>query len=246
MNKHGAASVNALRKALPFDGLLYLTAFGSQVRGTERPDSDLDVLFVVRTSKESCYTEVRRAVTGTPGGVEKVSIIPHIPETVAKSANVYGSLEYRVLRGCDAETLYRSADFSIDLKPDVDYAYSASIWMERAEAYIYPRDDCSKSLPPMYRCSRLYSGIDCLLRASLMSVGVKFPDTRDLRVLHGMLPPNRRPPLDLNALAAMREKRRLYHNKDSWSHADAQAMSAMASDAHGFIAAGMRRVRVCA
>lgn len=245
MNKHGAASVNALREALPFDGLLYLAIFGSQVRGTEQPDSDLDVLFVVHTSKESCYTEVRRAVTGMPGGVKKVSIIPHIPETIAKSANVYGSLEYRVLRGCDAETLYRSADFDVELHPAVDYAYGARIWMERAEAYISPKDDCSKPLPPMYRCSRLYSGIDCLLRAGLMSVGVEFPDTRDLRVLHAMLPPDRRPPLDLDTLAAMREKRKLGHNKDSWSHADTQAMLSMAKNAYGFVAAGMRRVRVC-
>ena len=244
MNEHGAASVNALREALPFDGLLYLAIFGSQVSGTERPDSDLDVLFVVRTSKESCYTEVRRAVTGTPGGVKKASIIPHVPETVAKSANVYGSVEYRVLRGYDAETLYRSADFNIELHPDVDYAYSAERWLEKAEAYIFPKGDSSQPLSAL-ECFWLHNGIDCLLRASLMSVSTEFPNTRDLRVLHDMLPPDRRPPLDTDILAAMREK--LDRNEEGpWSHADAQAMSSMAKNAYDFVAAEMGRVSLYA
>ena len=228
---------------MPFDGLLYLAIFGSQVRGTERPDSDLDVLFVTRTSKESCYTEVRSVVTETPGGVKRASIIPHIPETITRMANVYGSIEYRVLRERDAETLYRSADFGIEQHPNIDYAYSAERWFEKAETYIFPKSGNSNPLSEL-ECVWLYNGIDCLLRASLMSVGVEFPDTRDLRVLHDMLPPDGRPPLDLDVLAVMREK--LDSDEDPWSHADAQTMSSMARNVYGFVATEMGRVSLYA
>lgn len=232
MNKHGAASVNAIHKALPLDGLLYLAIFGSQVKGTERPDSDLDVLFVVRDSESSCYPKVRRVITEAPGGVKKVTIIPHIPESIARMANVYGSVEYGVLREDDARTLYRSADFGVELQRGIDYRYCAQRWLEKAKTYILSNDDWSELTG-----SWLYNGIDCLLRASLMAIGVKFPYTPDLHMLYDMLPPDRRPSLDLDMLAVVRNKWDC--GNDSWSQTDAQAISAMAKSAYSFVAATM-------
>lgn len=232
MNARGVTSVNALRRALPFDGLLYLAIFGSQVRGTERPDSDLDVLFVVRTEKLSCYTKVRKAVTETPGGVRNISIIPHIPETIAGSANVYGTVEYGVLRGNGARTLYRSADFDVPLHADIDYEYCAKTWLYRAEKHLFSGTD-SKS-EPASTCFCAYIAMDNLLRANLISIKTEFPFTRDVRVLYGMLPLERSPPLDIDAIANIRERYEKDDDENAWSIHDVRDVQSMAKQMYNF------------
>ena len=236
MNEQGTASVNALLEALPFgipDDLLLLSVFGSQARGTERPDSDLDVLFVTRTSKTSCYPAVRDTITETPGGVSKATVIPHTPDTVTKTANVYGTIEWGVLRGDGAKTLYRSPDFDVKLHPEIDYDYGAGRWLAMAEKQIFPKVDNSGSWPAS-ACFRMYVATCSLLRAGLLSAKMKFPFTRDIRVLYEMLPPERRPPLDVGAVEAIRERYKENSDEKSWSQADVRAARDLARQAYWF------------
>ena len=71
------------------------------------------MLHVTRTSKASSINAVRDAITKTPGGVTRATIIPHTPDTVAWTANVYGTIEWGVLREQGAKTPWRSTDFDI-------------------------------------------------------------------------------------------------------------------------------------
>ena len=236
MNERATASVNAIIKALPFDipdDLLLLSIFGSQAKGTERPDSDLDVLFVVRTSKASPYTAVRDAITKTPGGVTKTTIIPHTPDTVAWTANVYGTVEWGVLREQGAKTLWRAADFDIKQHPDIDYDYSAGRWLDMARKDIFPEEDYSGSWPGT-ACFWTYLAACNLLRAGLMSARIKFPFTRDIRVLYGMLSPDRRPPLDVDAVDAVRARYDKDSDEKNWSRADVLAARNMVKPAYRF------------
>ena len=236
MNEQGAASVNAIQEALPFgipDDLLLLSVFGSQVRGTERSDSDLDVLFVTRTSKTSCYPAVRDTITKAPGGVGKATVIPHTPDTIAGTANVYGTVEWGVLREDGARTLWRSADFDIKLHPEIDYGYSAGRWLDMARKAIFPKTDNSGRWPGS-ACFRMHLAICSLLRAGLLSAGIRFPFTRDVRVLYEMLPPEGRPPLDVGAAEAIRERYEEDSDEKSWSRADVRAARGMAKQAYWF------------
>ena len=95
LNDRAAKSVESIMQKVlhkPPDSLLYFAIFGSQVRGEEQEDSDLDTFFVVRKSTQSCLLEVSRAAT-VEGGVEDVTIIPHVPETLLDVVNVYGTVE---------------------------------------------------------------------------------------------------------------------------------------------------------
>ena len=197
MNKRGAVSLESLRRALPMDGLLYLAIFGSQVRGDERPDSDLDVLLV---SRGGCWKGVHDAIVRAPGGVPSATVLPHTPDTLARVANLYGSVEYGVLRGIGSEEVYRTDGFVVDLSGDIDFGYGAGRWLEKAEQYI-------SCCGPGDSRDTLRLAADCLLRASLLSAGLKFPWTRDLQELLDTLPPDARPPLDLDALDAGRPGR---------------------------------------
>lgn len=223
MNERGAASLNALRHALPIDGLLYLSVFGSQVKGTERPDSDLDALMV--SAEPSCRRAIRDAITRAPGGVSDATVLPHTPETVERMANVYGSVEYGVLRGVGSMELYRADGFDIELHSGIDYAYSARRYLETVKSCMSLDGPPGEPERPL-----LLIAADCLLRASLLAAGVDFPWTRNLRALRDMLPPSARPPLDLGALEGDDDSR-------DWSQAEAQAASDMTERAYRFVAA---------
>ena len=75
------------------------------------------------------------------------------------------------------------------LDSEIDYEYGAKRWMERAKAYIF-----QDSPKPAW----LRHGVDCVLRALLLSLKTNFPFTRDLRVLYNMLPSESRPPVDID------------------------------------------------
>ena len=236
MNEMGVASVNAIIRELPFgipDDLLLLSIFGSQVKGTERPDSDLDVLFVVRTSEASPYDTVRDAITKTPGGVTGATIIPHTPDTITWTANVYGTVEWGVLREDGARTLYRSADFDVKLHTDINYDYSAGRWLDMARKDIFPEMDRSESRPGS-ACFWTYLAACNLLRAALLSAGMTFPFTRDIRVLYGMLSPDRRPPLDVDTVEAIRERYDKDRDDKNWSRDDVRAARNMVKPAYRF------------
>ncbi len=166
MNQRATISVNALIKALPFgapDDLLLLSIFGSQVKGTERPDSDLDVLYVTRTSLS--VNTVSNAITKTPGGVTKTTVIPHGPDTIAWTANVYGTVEYGVLREQGAKTLWRAADFDINLHADIDYDYGAGRWLDMARNIIFPEEGLGSR--PASACFWMHMAISDMLKVTV-------------------------------------------------------------------------------
>ena len=242
MNRRATASVNSLVKALPFDipdDLLLLSIFGSQVKGTERPDSDLDVLYVTRTSLP--INTISDAITKTPGGVTGATVIPHGPDTITRTANVYGSVEWGVLREQGAKTLWRAADFDVNLHSEIDYDYSAGRWLDMARKLLFPQEDYGS-----------WSGLDCLqahmaacnlLRAILLSARMTFPLTRDIRVLYEMLSPDRRPPLGVEVLEAIRERYDKDRDNKNWSGVDVRAARNMAKPAYRFIRRTIKPVK---
>ena len=244
MNEQGGASVNALLKALPFgmsENLLLLSIFGSQVKGTERPDSDLDVLFVAQKPDGLCFRTIHNTITEAPGGVKKVTIIPHNLETVSRTANVYGTVEYGVLREEGARTLYRSANFDVRLHSEIDYEYSAGRWLDMARKYIFPEEDYSERLPGS-TCFDMHLAIVNLLRVGLMTCGVRFPFTRDVSVLYEMLPSERRPPLDVNAAALIRKRYGEDEDENGWSQEDAAKAQDMAKQVYHFMSGTVKVV----
>lgn len=235
MDKRAAASVDAIRKALPFEPageLLLLSIFGSQVKGTETIQSDLDVLFVVRTEFLSFYKIIHDTIRGTPDGIKEVSILPRTTKTIRKSCNVYGSVEYSVLRENDAITLYRSADFDVPLDTEIDYEYCAERWLHLAEKTIFPKQRYLESKPGL-NCFHMRNAIDYLLRTNLMSIKVRFPFTRKVRVLYEMLPPERRPPLELATIESW-ERYREDRDDDSRTEFDVQVATTMAKNVYEF------------
>ncbi len=116
MNRRATASVDAIKKALPFEPsneLLLLIIFGSQVRNEETPESDLDILCVTRTESKQFYASLHSAMAGVRDGVRSATVLEHTPQTIGRNANLYGMPEYGALRGYrngESVILYRSKD----------------------------------------------------------------------------------------------------------------------------------------
>ena len=241
MNRRAAASVRAIRRALPFEPpgmLLLFSVFGSQVRGTETARSDLDVLYVTCSKSRPFYNSVRRTVLEAPGGVKTVSIFDHTPQTIKKFANLYGTVEYGVLRGIGGvKTLYKSE--SADLggimgkSSEADNNWCAKQWMKLSEGIIFHKRENGPQPPPGLVCFLMRQSIDYLLRACLLSADIRFPFTRDVGELYEMLPPERRMSLDLDALARW-AKYADGVDGQSYTDDDAAAATDMAEKAHAF------------
>lgn len=241
MNRRAVASVRAIRRALPFEPrnmLLLFAVFGSQVRGTETARSDLDVLYVTRRKSQSFYNTVRRTILGAPGGVKAVSIFDHTPQTIKRFANLYGTVEYGVLRGNGGvKVLYKSESADLDSvmkgPPEADNEWCAKQWMKLSEGIIFHGPENGPQSPPGLTCFLMRQSIDYLLRACLLSAGIKFPFTRDMGELYEMLPSEKRMSLDLDALAHWA---RYADGGDGWAYTDDDAAAAtdMAERAHAF------------
>ena len=235
MNERAVASIQSIRDNIldkPPQGLLYMAVFGSQVKGTERPDSDLDIMYVVNDNSLP-VSDVRRAAK-IPGGVKMVTILPRTPESLYNEVNIYGTVDYHVFHGKDTRVLYQSPDFHVMLDKKVDYAYCVDILVKKSEVYVYPEQDHSETLPGM-ACFGMHIGIDCLLQANLLSIKVLYPFTRDISVLYHMLPPERRPPLDVDMLADIwRRYMQCGGGKNGWTHNDVREAKGMARRVYEF------------
>lgn len=249
MNARGAKSVQSIMENVlhkPPEGLLYFAIFGSQVKGTEREDSDLDMMYVTSTGDSLSASVVRRAAK-IPGGVKMVTILPYTLESIVEGANVYGSVTYRVLRGKDTRTLYKSPDFYIDLQPGIDYKHSATYWVESAQEFIFPETDCSESRPGR-TCYDMHIGTDYLLRACLCMQRTKFPFTRDLRILYNMLSPERRPPINMDLVVSWLrylEKWDGGKKESDWTRDDAREAKEVTKRAYEFTAGLVGRDALC-
>ncbi len=116
MDQHAAASISAIKKALPFEPpgeLLLFIIFGSQVRNEEKSESDLDILCVTRTGSKRFYEALHDTMAETRTGVRSATVLEHTPQTIGRNANLYGMPEYGALRGYhrgESAILYRSDD----------------------------------------------------------------------------------------------------------------------------------------
>ena len=223
MNRRAAASVDAIRRALPLEPpgeLLLLMVFGSQVRNTETPDSDLDILYVSRTGSGRLRESLNGALSGARGGVPEATVFAYTPQTLEKYANLYGMPEYHALRGHGSAILYRSPDACRVLdpltaagvggcpddgrhRPDVqDFALWARRWLDRARHFLPPAPRAAGGgLGSASACHMACVSIDCAVKACLLHHRIPFPFTRDIRALCHMLPAACRPPLDPAALS---------------------------------------------
>ena len=143
MNERATASVNAIIKALPFDipdDLLLLSIFGSQAKGTERPDSDLDVLVrgpdiegITLHGRPRCHNQ-------NPRRRHQDNHHPaHPGHRRLDGQRVWDRRVGRTPRAGRQNTLAGIADFDIKQHPDIDYDYSAGRWLDMARKDIFPR-----------------------------------------------------------------------------------------------------------
>ncbi len=231
MNRRAAASVRSIRNGLLSDppaGLLLFIIFGSQVRNTQSPDSDLDILCITRTGSKKFYESLCNVLAGTRGGVKQATVFEHTPRTIGRNANLYGTPEYHALRDYhkgESRILYRSPVACRALDPllpagvggcpanghngpdTCDTAWCAD-WYLRISArrlsagrsWARSTDNLGLNLEPA--CNTLYDSIGHSMKACLLARRIMFPYARDQRVLYGLLPPDCRPSpdLDLGAL----------------------------------------------
>ncbi len=224
MNRQTTASVEAIRNALPFENpnttLLYLAIFGSQVRGTERPDSDLDIFFITDKWSLDIIMMVKDVARKAPDGIQDINKFAYSIEGIRKHANLYGSPIHDVLRGIDGvQVLYQVEPLDYMIK-EPDLGWCALQWLDMARMHITPT---GKNYGLV--CFHNSLVIDYSLRSYLLYNGVRFPRTRDVRILYGMLP-NRTISLDFDAVNYWRDY--VYHTDSQYTKDDADVAVSLA------------------
>ena len=220
MDRRAAASLAAIRAALPFNRpdakLLYMAAFGSQVRGTERPDSDLDIFYVVDDRSFGFDMAVKRAGRRAPGGMQDINTFSYSLSDIREHANLYGSPIHDVLRGIGGvDAMYRAGRFDhLIAEPDLDWC--AAEWLNIADIHLGRAAGRDNG----FACFHASLVIDYSLRSCLLHYGTRFPRTRDVRVLYDMLPPSG-VQLDFEAVNYWRDH--VKHPDNPYSEKDARA-----------------------
>ena len=101
MNKWGCNSLTALRQYVSTHqtpNLISCIVFGSQVRNEEQPDSDLDVMCIVRRlSKMFNVHAISHVLSNVKGGTQLSVPLVRTFNVFKLDANVYGTVHYNVL-----------------------------------------------------------------------------------------------------------------------------------------------------
>lgn len=207
MNRRAVISVNALRKKFAKDdNVLLCIVFGSQARGTERPDSDLDLLCVlkritlkhkvgryrhIRLSKWGHIKEIQNVIINTKGAVRSMNTLVETQNTLKTNidATLYGTTLYRALH--EGVIVYKGKGSENIIQKYVENPFNnprrhADAWMKKA----FDDMDSAKKLPPYMAdvgCDSMERAIHCMLRALFISRGIQFPFGRNFKGLHDML-----------------------------------------------------------
>ena len=214
MNAQAALTVNAIKAELTKPKtsrlLLRFVLFGSQIRGTETPKSDLDVLYIARNS--SMLTEFYKRISAVTSKVKKDNGAPvyhnfaFYPKTIRKFANIYGTVEYNVLRGLtQTHTLYEALDAKDVIRrqilvadDDDDLTHSLK-WLRLAEQNLLRQSSHNFYQHHTNRiCFSMAYSIACALRACLLNAHIRFSSDihmRDMRKLYDLLPLKYRMPM---------------------------------------------------
>ena len=207
MNRRAVISVNALRKTFEKDdNVLLCIVFGSQARGTERPDSDLDLLCIlkritlkhkvgryrhIRLSKWGHIKEIQDVIINTKGAVRSMNTIIETQNTLKTNidATLYGTTLYRALhegiiiyKGKGSENIIR--DYVEN--PFINLKRHADAWMKKAFYDIHKAKSISPYLVDI-GCDDMERAIHCMLRALFVSRGIQFPFGRNFKILYDIL-----------------------------------------------------------
>ena len=216
MNEQARASVDALREQMPkHRGIVCLVVFGSQARGDERPDSDLDVLCVVGDQYGGGREErsqYRDMVLGIIGGATDATVLVETPASLRTSGSLYGTAAYRALR----EGMVVWGGENMGLVHTHEMAPAEAAWRWLALSYI--RLERGRQMERVVGGGALSSlggtwasSVEFALNAALCYRRVRFPFVRgDLRRLHGMLPDGEAVHLGGGTAPGRRDAERVY------------------------------------
>ena len=112
-----------------------------------------------------------------------------------------------------------------------------SIWRKNTS---FQKKDYSERWPRS-TCFDMHLAIVNLLRAGIMACKVRFPFTRDVRMLYEMLSLERRPPLDVDA-AAIREKYDENKDETGWTQVDVAKAQDMVRRVYHFTCGNVKTV----
>ncbi len=238
MNKQSLVSLYSIRKnilANPSENLLYFAIFGSQVRGSERPDSDLDFLYVVKNHDDPLHDAVCDAVR-VKDGMNVLTRLRYTKKGIYKEMNIYGLPPYRVLRGEDTMVLYRTPDFNPRLVKKVNYEGNAKEYFDRATGNISNPKNVTKYYKAGDWCFGMHHVISDLLKTCLLFNHIRFPYTKDLHVLYEMLKPDKRPRMDVDVVQGWQDYwHEHYRKQDSWDWDEAKEAKRIARRAYKFV-----------
>ena len=187
MNKL-AATLETIRMALPFNRpdakLLYTAAFGSQMLEAENLDSDRDTFY--DDWSFGFDMAVKRVGRRAPGGMHDINTFSYSLSQIREHANLYGSPIHDVLRGINGIDIMYQAEQLSHLTAEPDLSWCAAEWIDIVGVHLQRAVGGGCGIV----CFHASLAIDYSLRARLLHYGVRFPHMRDIRVLHGMLPPS--------------------------------------------------------
>ena len=207
MNRRATISVNALRKAFEKDdNILLCIIFGSQARGTERLNSDLDVLCIlkritlkqkvgryrhIRLSKWGHIKEIQNITKNTKGAVRSMNTLIETQYTLKTNtdATLYGTILYRALH--EGIIIYKGKGSEKIIRDYIENPFTnlrrhADLWLQKAFRDI----DNTKNLPSHMvdiGCDNIERAIHCMLRALLLSRSIQFPFGRNFKILYDIL-----------------------------------------------------------
>ena len=201
MNERARVSIDAIRSKIPeHRDTEWVIVFGSQARGDQRPDSDLDILHIVNRwcSKynDTHYHAIKNIIKGTPDGVRDVTILVETPLTIQKYGNLYGTTEYNALR--EGVAVYEAKDAQRLHTHEMSDAESARRWLSLAYTQVlYGRQ--MKRVED--RREMWQKSVTCSIKSLLCARGMRFSFVRDdPRALLALLPGGDTPGIGLGEL----------------------------------------------